>query len=396
VAWWLRGERRFGRYLAWALCAALVLIPYAVEYIWFPSSEHKPAPFLIGYILHFTLAFIGSAVSGSERYVGLSVALPAGIIGLLALVGLPLVFHRLARRNIAPMIPWLALAVFVLVAGFAAGVGRAVNEGVFTARAARFDPVSGLFWIAMLAMLAILLDHFWEGEERQAQIFRMGGALLVLFMGLGWMQRQFNVIEYFVSTTEIIGNANDCLLTGYENAPDSCLLAVNPLPQYVREYVKNLADRGERIAWLIPRQFPLSKATVDHPNLVSFQTRQLDDTRTPTIFAHAPSQLNWTYTVPQAQRVTLRTGVLLDIPPNYVNAPSDGVTFEIAVNVGEETKTLFQQHVAPRVPGQGFQPVEVDLTPYAGQTIHLIFNTVPGASDSYDWALWSPPEIALR
>ncbi len=396
LAWWLRGERRFLRYLFWFACAALVLVPYIAEYLWFPTTERKVALFLPGYIVHFGVAFIGSAVSGAEQYVGLSRALPAGIIGLIALPGLVFVFRQLARRNIAPLIPWLALGLFVILAGLSAGVGRAVTEGVFEARAARFDPVSALFWIAIVAMLAIILDHFWSMEERGASLVKLACALLVFFMGSGWLQRQFNVIDYLSKTNETIAKANNCLLLNYENAPDECLKLVNPQPQYVREYVKTLAERGDRIEWMIPRQFPLSKATIDNPALVHLETRQIDDAHIPVIFAHAPSQIDWTYAVPQARRITLYTGVLIDIPAVYQINPGDGVEFEIRVKIGDETKSIFRKGVSPRVPGQGFQRVEVDLTPYTGQEIHLMLSTATGATDNYDWALWLPSEIRME
>lgn len=65
---------------------------------------------------------------------------------------------------------------------------------------------------------------------------------------------------------------------------------------------------------------------------------------------------------------------------------SEGVGFEIWVN----GRSLFSKRVMPNT---GWLPVEVDLSPYAGQSVMLTLVTDSLGSAYYDWAVWADPKL---
>lgn len=72
---------------------------------------------------------------------------------------------------------------------------------------------------------------------------------------------------------------------------------------------------------------------------------------------------------------------------------SDGVGFLLAVRSSGQTDTLFSTVLNPKdnVTDRTGQPFEVDLTPYAGKDVELLFSTDPGPSgnNAYDWGGWT-------
>ena len=72
---------------------------------------------------------------------------------------------------------------------------------------------------------------------------------------------------------------------------------------------------------------------------------------------------------------------------------SDGVTFRMAVSAGT-TRLETQLHQA----AEDLLPIELDLTPLAGQAVTVELSVAPGPkrSASYDWARWTRPRIERR
>lgn len=451
LGWFLRGFRLRGwkHYVLWGIMAASVLLPYVWEYIVIlrPSQEPNTVPLID--VIHFSLTLFGSAISGGENYAGLSNAGRTGIVGLIALgimavlvgsrrrdpvpiealsLSLPppsledtrpepvrrervvTLFGRTIRYSIVPRpvtqaqpkvsssrlersLPWLLLVLHVTLIALFAGYARA-SASIFVARAERYNAVSGLFWIAVVALLAIVLS------DRRQWIIRLGTLALIFFIASGFLQRQFNVLLNIVNLNNNIAASHDCLIRYFEdlgNYEQCRVLYDGPGIDNIRNELITMSKM--RIGWMVPRQFQVRKATLDPAPNISFETRAIDEVPVPSIFAHAPSRIDWAYSVPKGKQVTLKTGVLVEIPTEYAAAPSDGVLFEIFAVIGNETRSLYRAQVAPHVPGQGFMPVMVDLTPLAGQDIHLVLSTKPGESPdagvSYDWALWLPLDVTV-
>ncbi len=80
---------------------------------------------------------------------------------------------------------------------------------------------------------------------------------------------------------------------------------------------------------------------------------------------------------------------------------ADGVLFNVIVSDGRKADVLVEQHLDPlhNPNDRRWIPINLDLSPYAGQEVDVIFNTRSGPGKStdsrYDWALLGQPEIYL-
>lgn len=95
------------------------------------------------------------------------------------------------------------------------------------------------------------------------------------------------------------------------------------------------------------------------------------------------------FQLPAAKRIVLRGATAMGTDAAKPGK-SDGVTFR--VRVGD--RTLIDIHRADAA----WQPFEFDLTPLAGQTVALRFETDPGprSNSSFDFALWGDRELILE
>ena len=95
--------------------------------------------------------------------------------------------------------------------------------------------------------------------------------------------------------------------------------------------------------------------------------------------------------------------VALGMKPEAWDKEGDGVLFRVGVSDGRTYDELFTQHVnAFANPAERrWIPVMVDLAPYAGEEVQLIFNTNSSPKDRgddarNDHALWGAPELVVR
>lgn len=398
---WVIGYRKWHYYLAWAAMAASVLIPFTIEYLLESSVSGIGS---LSLIAHFVLAFIGSPLAFNESsYTGLSVALPMGLLGLSALPVLALAIIRFVEDGLRKVAPWLALSGWVIVNALFGAFGRVVEFGPLVARAYRYTPYGILFWISIAALIMIALSEprrnrspvRWPQTTHAALIvFPIGVALLMSF---GYTNALLTFIDNFNLFDQAANRGYQCLLT-YETASDDCLKDVNPFPDFVRWAMPILIER--HASFTLGMQFPVAHAALDTPfgDNTHYETRTLDGTPTYVLFQHPPSTLTWTLKLHAAAHISFSTGVLVDIPAAYSAAPGDGAVFVIRVT-GEDGSTheLFKRLVLPRKPGDHFDPVTVDLSAYAGETIRLSLITQNGldvqATSNYDWAMWLPPSL---
>ena len=113
----------------------------------------------------------------------------------------------------------------------------------------------------------------------------------------------------------------------------------------------------------------------------------------------AGTRLIWKVRIPDDGWLSVSIGMR----PDVWEKEGDGVKFLVGVSDGRAFEPMFEQHVNPFA-NQGDRkwfPVMVDLSPYAGEEVDLIFNTFSspaGAGDDQrnDQALWGTPEIVIR
>lgn len=107
----------------------------------------------------------------------------------------------------------------------------------------------------------------------------------------------------------------------------------------------------------------------------------------PTLFVHAGAQVTWTLTLTQPSVLRFEMGQA----PQSLGWGGDGPTFEVWV----EGERIFLEHLGIEQAREGWHEREVDLSPYAGQTIRLSLATTPGPTGDVtgDWAGWGEPRI---
>jgi hypothetical protein len=117
------------------------------------------------------------------------------------------------------------------------------------------------------------------------------------------------------------------------------------------------------------------------------------------IFTMAPTKVTWKVHVPDD--AWLRVG--LAMKPEAWDKEGNGVVFHVAVTDGRTYDELFSQHVDPfaNKGDRRWIPVNVDLSPYAGEDVQIVFftNTSPnGQPDDprNDLALLGAPEVYVR
>ena len=117
------------------------------------------------------------------------------------------------------------------------------------------------------------------------------------------------------------------------------------------------------------------------------------------IEATPPSRLTWKVRIPDDAWLRVMVG----LKPEAWTAEGDGVLFFVGVSDGRTFDKLFEQTVNPfSHPGdRKWIPVMVDLSPYAGEEVSVIFNTRNSAdgkphNPNNDFAVWGAPEIISK
>jgi hypothetical protein len=148
--------------------------------------------------------------------------------------------------------------------------------------------------------------------------------------------------------------------------------------------------------------FPTAEKRSNLPVGQAFRitTATIDKEERRAIFMHPTSRLIFKVTVPR--NAWLRTFLAI-MPRAWDEERSDGVLFRFGVSDGRKYDELLNQHVDPRsVPeDRRWVPVTIDLSPYAGQQVDLIFNTNSSlprrrANSSFDLALWADPRVTVN
>jgi hypothetical protein len=130
-------------------------------------------------------------------------------------------------------------------------------------------------------------------------------------------------------------------------------------------------------------------------------TATIENQERRAIFMHPTSRLIFKVTVPR--NASLSTFLAL-APRAWENEKSDGVLFRFGVSDGRKYDELLNQHVNPHSMPEDRRwiPVTIDLSPYAGQQVDLVFNTNtgppprrgrPSPNANADHALWGEPRV---
>ena len=126
--------------------------------------------------------------------------------------------------------------------------------------------------------------------------------------------------------------------------------------------------------------------------------------RLPSIFAKQPSRAGWSITVPDDAWLKVKLG----LKEEAWTVQGDGVLFMVGVSTGSRFDELYTLVVNPfgNPSDKGWKEIVLDLSPYAGETVDLIFNTHPSPPPAPgtpptddrngDLPLWGAPRIVVQ
>jgi hypothetical protein len=161
---------------------------------------------------------------------------------------------------------------------------------------------------------------------------------------------------------------------------------------------------ADNVAIDLLREFPNAKVKRPAPEAFEVIDATLGGDSKRAIFAKQQSRAGWTVTVPDGAWLKVSIG----LKEEAWKTEGDGVYFFIGVSEGPKWEEVYQLVVNPfaNASDRGWKDVTLDLSPYAGRTIDLLFNTraspppTPGTAprndERGDMPVWGEPRIVIR
>lgn len=109
------------------------------------------------------------------------------------------------------------------------------------------------------------------------------------------------------------------------------------------------------------------------------------------IAATQPSRIAWDQDIPERARLEVSLG----LPRTADNAATDGVLFRVGLSHNDQYEEFVTRVVKAADEGDRWIPVVIDLAPYAGRRVSLIFNTAAQTSGDASLAGWGEPRVLV-
>lgn len=151
------------------------------------------------------------------------------------------------------------------------------------------------------------------------------------------------------------------------------------------------------IAYNFLTEFPSANHSTTDEAQIRQDTLTIDYEPRDVLFQHPTNRL--TYRVDVPERAGLHFGLGMD-PSVWTPEKGDGVEYNIYVRRPDDPYVLhrvFHRYIDPKhnPDDRRWHDEVVDLSDYGGETVDIIFETLPGPQDDarYDWAGWSRPVL---
>ena len=129
------------------------------------------------------------------------------------------------------------------------------------------------------------------------------------------------------------------------------------------------------------------------PDYVKNDYFAIDGLRKRAIFAHPDSRIGYSIDIKNDSLLAFYLGT----SPESWTKEGDGVTFAVNILSEQGTDQIFSTYIDPKNKSedQRWHLHAIDLSPYAGQMITIIFETGAGPEGDYryDWAGWGEPRL---
>jgi hypothetical protein len=222
-----------------------------------PSHHPNPAAALthpINIVLYF-LSFIGAPLSNNN--LGISITVGCAIVTFWVVIGVYLLKFRHDSLLWERAGGWLSLGLYGGISGLVASVGR-VGFGVSQSLASRYTSHSVLLLIAVIFLIAILMDDAQVNRRWQRLSFKMSSVVAYL-LGVGMVLYAFTAtagIQRFQTIYRDRLYVRACLTYVQQLRNDNCVdhmwfTISNPTEE--RQQFKQTAKAIDRLGWLHPK-----------------------------------------------------------------------------------------------------------------------------------------------
>lgn len=408
----LLGYRKVSHYAAWLGAAAVASLPYVCYIVLWPTQPRK-TPSLFNY--EFIINAIGWPFANGigSTYNSIHEAVLAGYWGIaLAITGLVLLWRKRRTPVLTQATPGLMYMVLGLLGIWQTSLFR-------TTIAPWYTSAFLLFWIGLAGLAYV----FWVNRQFRPAEERPFQRAITILIPL-WSISLAGILVYLYATSNIAYADKAFYLRSRGPAAASCLRNYRVAPTYCEQYVFQwgvgnfglLADLARplerhglsvfapRQQWTLQGDYVLDNVrpgeTPGVPNIfwsadLTAAPTLVSDYKHLNLFLHSPNTLSWRVSLPgNVKQADFHSAVAIS---KYapVTPSSDGVTFEVSVEVEGQSdlaeQPVFQQHLAARQ--HSWQPFTIPLTAYAGRTIVLRLTSKGGANIEGDWAMFRYPYI---
>jgi hypothetical protein len=246
---YLRGYRKPRYLIVWTLVALVVLVPYALDLIQSRTILRTVPPAGLLDQGRFILTFLGAPLSARDAMIQIP-SISLGGIGLISLFVLSYGIIVHIKDGFTKMLPWLGVSVWVFINAGAAALGRASAFGTQGAAAYRYAHIQSLFWIGILALIAILVTEPRASVQDRMKIplrswLNLFSMLLTLLISIGYVNANLYKIQNgrLGEQSYVFAAGRDCLLH-FEFADDGCLRQLYPDPDRIRDLMPRLIEWG--------------------------------------------------------------------------------------------------------------------------------------------------------
>jgi hypothetical protein len=158
-----------------------------------------------------------------------------------------------------------------------------------------------------------------------------------------------------------------------------------------------LEHHTQKIAWDFAQQFEAASLRRPGPDVFAVREVTISGVAERSITVQQPSRIAWDVTVPDDGWVETE----LALEEESWTRAGDGVLFRVGISFDGRYEELVTRVVNPfGVPeDRRWVPIAVDLAPYAGRAVSLIFNTgsgFEGDNRDNDLAVWGAPRLVTR
>lgn len=158
-----------------------------------------------------------------------------------------------------------------------------------------------------------------------------------------------------------------------------------------------LDHASQGIAADFVQQFDSATVRRPSPEVFAVQSVTLGNFSRPSIVVQQPSRIAWDVMIPDNAWVEAE----LALQEEAWTIPGDGVMFRVGISLDGRYDELVARVVNPHhvAEDRGWVRVSVDLSPYAGRSVSLVFNTASGLEGDHragDLAVWGAPRLVTR